>query len=90
MYRVALERILGFRLQGANLLLDPCIPKAWPGYEVSFRRGSSRYDISVENPLGVCRGVLAVKLDDQMLSVKPALVRLVDDGSTHRVKVILG
>jgi cyclic beta-1,2-glucan synthetase len=90
MYRVALERILGFRLQGDNLLLDPCIPKAWPSYEISFRRGSTRYEISVENPLGVCRGVLAIKLDDQMLTVKPALVRLVDDGSTHRVKVVLG
>jgi cyclic beta-1,2-glucan synthetase len=90
MYRVAVERILGFRLQGNNLLLDPCIPKAWPGYEISFRRGSTRYEISVENPLGVCRGVLAVKLDDQMLSIKPALVRLVDDGANHSVKVILG
>ena len=30
MYRVGLEWILGFRVQGKVLLLDPCIPKAWP------------------------------------------------------------
>ena len=90
MYRVALERILGFRLQGTNLMLDPCIPKAWPGFEISFRHGSARYDISVENPLGVCRGILAIKLDGKMLSKKPSLIPLADDGESHRVQIVLG
>ena len=89
-YRVALERILGFRLQGTNLVLDPCIPKAWPGYEISFRHGNARYDISVENPLGVCRGILAIKLDGQMLSKKPSLIPLANDGESHRVQIVLG
>ncbi|MGH6877085.1 MAG: GH36-type glycosyl hydrolase domain-containing protein, partial [Rhizomicrobium sp.] len=90
MYRVMLERILGFRLQGDNLLLDPCIPRAWRGYEISFRRGSAIYEIGVENPLSVSRGILAVKLDDRMITAKPALIRLTDDGAIHHVKVILG
>jgi cyclic beta-1,2-glucan synthetase len=89
-YRVALERILGFRLQGNNLLLDPCIPKSWPGYEISYRFGSARYDISVENPQGVCRGILAINLDGRMLSRRPSLVPLADDGASHRVQIVLG
>ncbi|MGH7007098.1 MAG: GH36-type glycosyl hydrolase domain-containing protein [Stellaceae bacterium] len=89
-YRVALEAILGFRLQGNNLLLDPCIPRAWPSFGISFRHGDARYDISVDNPTGVCRGVLAIKLDGKMVSGKPPLIRLVDDGASHRVQVILG
>jgi cyclic beta-1,2-glucan synthetase len=89
-YRVALERILGFQRQGNNLLFDPCIPKAWPGYEISFRHGSARYDVGVENPLGVCRGILAIQLDGQKLAGKPALIPLVDDGAGHRVRIILG
>ncbi len=36
MYRVALEWLLGFRLQGNNLVLDPCIPRGWPGFEITF------------------------------------------------------
>src|ERR1019366_6137501 len=52
-YRVALERILGCRVQGKNLLIDPCIPKAWRMYEISVRYRSARYEIVVENPLGV-------------------------------------
>jgi cyclic beta-1,2-glucan synthetase len=69
-YRAALERILGFRLQGDNLLLDPCIPKAWPGCQSRSGTAARATKIGVENPLGVCRGVLAIKLDGQMR--KPA------------------
>ncbi len=91
MYRVALEWILGFRVQGANLALDPCIPHGWPGFEISFRHRSARYDISVENPLGVCRGILAAKLDGAMLTAdKKSLIPLEDDGATHRVQIVLG
>jgi cyclic beta-1,2-glucan synthetase len=89
-YRVAIERILGFQLQGNNLLLDPCIPKAWPGYEISFRHGNAHYEISVENPQGVCRGILAINLDGRVLSGKPALIPLSDDGASHRVQIVLG
>ena len=91
MYRVALEGLLGFRLQGANLLLDPCIPRNWPGFEIAFRYRSARYQIVVENPHGVCRGVVSIKLDEEMLPLAQSpLVPLVDDGIVHRVQVVLG
>jgi len=63
MYRAGLEEILGFRLQGATLLVDPCVPKAWPGFTIVFRYRSARYDIAVENPRGVSRGVAHAELD---------------------------
>jgi len=90
MYRTALEGILGFRLQGSTLLLDPCIPKAWRGFEIVFRFRSARYDIAVENPLGVMRGVVRLELDGKAMSGDPALIPLVDDEATHRVRVVLG
>ena len=91
MYRVALEWLLGFRVQGANLMLDPCIPHGWPGFEIVFRYRSARYEIAVANPRGVCRGVLSIKLDDEMLAHDGRfLIPLVDDGNTHRVQVVLG
>ena len=78
-------------MQGDNLVLDPCIPRDWPGFEIAFRYRSARYEIAVENPLGVCRGILAIKLDGEMLTGnKKRLVPLVDDGATHRVQVVLG
>jgi glycine oxidase len=63
MYRAGLEWILGFRLRGTTLLLDPCLPRAWRGFEIAFRYHSARYDIAVENPRGVTRGVTGVELD---------------------------
>ncbi|HEX3859055.1 MAG TPA: glucoamylase family protein [Pseudolabrys sp.] len=91
MYNVALEWLLGFRLRGTNLVLDPCIPRAWPKFEVSFRYRSARYDISVENPLGVSRGVIAVKLDGALLTgSQKASIPLADDGAQHNVQIVLG
>jgi cyclic beta-1,2-glucan synthetase len=89
MYRVALEGLLGFHLQGTNLVLDPCIPRGWPGFEIVFRYRSARYEIAVKNPHGVCRGVLSITVDDVAGSEK-GLISLADDGITHRVQVVLG
>jgi cyclic beta-1,2-glucan synthetase len=90
MYRAGLEWILGFRLQGVTLLLDPCIPKTWPSFEIKFRYHSSRYDIRVENPRGVCHGVVRTELDGVALPGIQARVPLADDGTTHIVRVVLG
>jgi cyclic beta-1,2-glucan synthetase len=87
MYRAGLEEILGFQLRGASLLLDPCIPKGWPGFKIAFRYHSARYEIEVENPSGVCRGVVQAELDGGALS--GTSVPLVDDGATHSVKILL-
>ena len=63
MYRAGIEWILGFRLRGERLHLDPCIPRDWPGFRISFAYHSSRYEIDVENPLGVMRGIQRVEVD---------------------------
>jgi cyclic beta-1,2-glucan synthetase len=90
MYRAGLEWILGFRLRGATLLLDPCVPRAWLGFEIVFRYHSARYDITVENPRGATRGVTRVELDGAALSGDPAQIPLANDGAVHRVRVTLG
>ena len=90
MYRAGLEWILGFQLRGATLLLDPCVPKAWRNFEITFRYHSARYEISVENPNGVSRGVVRAELDDAVLSGEHARIPLVDDGTIHRIRIVLG
>ena len=89
LYRAGLEWILGFRLQGAVLLIDPCIPKHWPGFGITFQYHSSRYDIRIENPDGVCRGVGRAELDGAVLPDQPARIPLTDDGASHRVRIVL-
>jgi cyclic beta-1,2-glucan synthetase len=89
MYRAGLEWILGFRRRGTRLALDPCIPRAWPGFTIAFRYHSARYDIVVENPRGVTRGVSLMEVDGLPLDGQ-AGIPLADDGETHRVRVVLG
>jgi cyclic beta-1,2-glucan synthetase len=90
MHRVGLERILGFRLRGAALHLDPCVPRAWPSFQILYRYRSASYDIQVENPNGVSRGVVHLELDGQVLQEGMPTIPLADDGTTHRVRVVLG
>jgi len=95
LYRSGLEAILGFRVQGNTLAIDPCLPKAWPGYEIVFhhrgiRKTITRYEITVENPRRVSRGVVGAELDGVELGKGVARIPLVDDGQIHRVRVELG
>ncbi|HSG76023.1 MAG TPA: glucoamylase family protein [Burkholderiales bacterium] len=88
LYRAGVESILGFRLQGESFSIDPCIPRAWPGFEMVYKHRSARYDIAVDNPQGVSRGVASVTLDGKALGA--ARVPLADDGAVHKVRVVLG
>jgi cyclic beta-1,2-glucan synthetase len=89
MYRTGLESILGFRLRGTRLVVDPCIPRAWKGFTITFRYHSARYEIVVENPRGVSRGVSTVEIDGTLLDGLGS-IPLADDRTTHRVRLILG
>ncbi len=93
LYRAGLEAVLGFQLRGDRLRVEPCIPKDWPGFRLSYRhRGEQHltcYEIEVENPHRVCRGVARLELDGQTLAAEKD-VPLADDGGTHRLRVVLG
>jgi cyclic beta-1,2-glucan synthetase len=88
LFRAAVETLLGLRLHGPRLHLDPHLPAAWPGYELSLSYRSAKYRITVENPEGVEHGVTRVTLDG--VPVPGAVVPLADDGREHAVQVRLG
>jgi cellobiose phosphorylase len=77
-------------LRGATLVIDPCIPRAWPGFEMTYKFGSSRYRIAVENPNGVSRGVKRATLDGQAIPGAACIIQLKDDGAYHYGVVTLG
>ena len=88
MYRAGVEWLLGIRVRGTRLVVDPCIPSGWPGFTLSLRYRTARYDIAVENPTGACRGVAVLELDGVALDDRTG-VPLVDDRKTHRVRAVL-
>ena len=89
MQRVGLESILGLRIRGSTLHVDPCVPRDWPRYDVTITWRSTRYVLAVENSAGVSKGVASINLDGEDLPAGAA-VPLVDDGATHTVSVTLG
>lgn len=88
MYRAGLEHILGLRIEGHQLRIAPCIPKNWPGFSLTLRRGSTSFEISVANPDGVSSGVERLLLDGRELAAPS--VPLLQDGQSHRIEVVLG
>jgi cyclic beta-1,2-glucan synthetase len=89
LYRAGLESILGFGLQGDRLVIDPCIPRTWSRFTIAFRYRSARYDIAVENPQGISRGVMQLEVDATAAEPRTGIA-LVDDGKAHSVRVVLG
>ena len=90
MQRAGVESILGMRLEGDCLCIDPCIPKAWAGFDFTLRHRSSRYEIHVDNTEGVERGVAFAALDGAEVETHPLRLPLADDGATRRLVVRLG
>ncbi|MBC8031114.1 MAG: hypothetical protein H7Z16_13450 [Pyrinomonadaceae bacterium] len=88
MYRAGLESIVGFKLRGARLEIDPCIPRWWREFEINYRRGSAMYRIKVENPTGISHGVATIELDG--VRQTDGAIPLTDDGQNHTVRVVLG
>lgn len=88
MYRTALESMLGFNLKGETLKIEPCIPRSWLDFEIDYRRGKTLYRIKVKNPSGICRGVVEVSLDGNLLSSNE--IPLTFDGQTHEVIIVMG
>jgi cyclic beta-1,2-glucan synthetase len=89
-YRAGIESILGLRVQGDDLLVDPCIPKQWPGFEMTLRYRGASYQISVDNPTHVSRGVARIELDDKVLPHGATRIALANDQVMHKIRVILG
>jgi N,N'-diacetylchitobiose phosphorylase len=59
-YTAVTRHILGVRLTFDGLVIDPCIPSAWPGFSISRQWRGATYEISVENPDGIQKGVKSI------------------------------
>ena len=88
MYRVGLEAILGIQRLGKTLRINPCIPKGWSNYRVTYHVGETIFHIHVDNLAGVSRGITQVTLDGKVLPGSE--IPLPGDGHEHLVEVLMG
>lgn len=88
LYRVFLEDVLGLKVRGGTTLyIDPCVPSDWKEYEVSYRFGSTDYEVKVLNRSGTGRKASSCTLNGKKVS--PSAIPLTDDGKEKKVVVIL-
>jgi cellobiose phosphorylase len=87
-YQAATQHILGVRPTYKGLEVDPCIPKAWDGFEMTRVFRGTTYKLRVLNPYHVSKGVKALVVDSKPISGQ--LLPLFDDGKTHEIEVTLG
>jgi cellobiose phosphorylase len=79
--------ILGVRPQYDGLLVDPCIPKGWKGFEVVRKFRGATFKIKVANPRSVNKGVAKISVDGKLLDTN--LIPVMPEG-VYNVDVILG
>ena len=80
--------ILGIQPDYDGIKIDPCIPSGWKGYEVTRKFRGATYQIKVENPNGVSKGVKEVSVDGNL---QPSnIVPIFQDGKEHSVVIIMG
>ncbi|HNZ71506.1 MAG TPA: glycosyl transferase [Prolixibacteraceae bacterium] len=80
--------ILGIQPDYDGIKVDPCIPAAWKGFEVTRKFRGATYQIKVENPNSVCKGVKKVTVDGKVITGN--ILPVFESGTTHSVTVELG
>ncbi len=82
------QYILGLVPDYDGLKIDPCVPSAWKEYTMSRLFRGVKYNITVKNPDGVCKGVKSMVCDG--VKVNGNILPVFEAGSEHEVEVVLG
>ncbi len=85
-YFSATRYMLGIRPDFDHLTVDPCIPKEWKGFRVHRVWRGAVYQIQVENPDGVSKGVREIYVNGIQLHEIPSL----PEGEVAQVRIVMG
>jgi N,N'-diacetylchitobiose phosphorylase len=86
-YTAVTRWILGVRLTFEGLVVDPCVPADWKHFEVKREWRGAAYNIKVENPNGVQKGVKSVTLNGKPVTMP---IPPQKPGSVNEIVVTMG
>lgn len=86
-WRLAVEHILGLRLVDGDLLISPCLPKAWKGFEARITRPTGALIIRVEDPNSLGAGDVSITVDGE--GRVGQTLEFPTDGTTHQVLCVI-
>jgi N,N'-diacetylchitobiose phosphorylase len=86
-YTAVTRWILGVRLGFDGLIVDPCIPGGWEKFSVTRQWRGATFEITVNNPKGVQKGVTGVTLNGKPVH---GPIKSQPAGSVNQVVVTMG
>jgi cyclic beta-1,2-glucan synthetase len=84
-WRLGVEAILGLRLVGDRLQIEPCLPPRWSGYEATVRTEGGVLEIAVDNMKSSAGDAVEILVDGSI--IEGNLVELPRNGETRHVMV---
>ncbi|HEY2420267.1 MAG TPA: glucoamylase family protein [Neobacillus sp.] len=88
MFQAGLEYILGVKLQGDQLYIQPCVPSDWKTFCIDYKYKETTYSLEVYCQQDHDHPIQWV-IDGQDAG-KQSYLKLVNDGQVHQVEVHLG
>lgn len=86
-YFAATRYLLGIRPDFDGMVIDPCIPADWKGFTAVREWRGARYEIQVENPDGVEKGMAQIFLNDALLD---GPIPVQPKGTVSHVRIVMG
>ncbi|BCE01633.1 GH36-type glycosyl hydrolase domain-containing protein [Marinicellulosiphila megalodicopiae] len=87
-FYTATQYILGIMPDYSGLLIEPCIPTDWTTYNVKRNFRGASYDITINNPNGVSKGVVSIEVDGN--AIEGNIIDFATFSGTHKVVVTMG
>lgn len=87
-YKAGIEYILGLKIEGDKLQINPCIPKDWKEFKLKYEYKNTIYDITVKNPEGKEKSD-NIELFINGEKTEESFVRIKNDGNRYEILAIL-
>ena len=86
-FYAVVQYILGINPSYNGLEINPCIPNEWKGYKITRKFRGATYNISIQNPKGVSKGVESITVNGE--TIEGCVVPVLPAGE-HKVNVVMG
>ncbi|HZK26953.1 MAG TPA: glycosyl transferase, partial [Thermoclostridium sp.] len=87
-YVAITQYILGIRPTHDGLMVAPCIPASWDGFTITRVFRGVKYNIQVQNPNHVCKGVKKMIIGDEVIDGN--IIPVNSENKEYDVVVIMG
>jgi cellobiose phosphorylase len=82
------QYLMGIKPDYDGLRIDPCVPKDWRRFSITRAFRGATYQIDIDNPKGVNKGVRELKVDGKRYIGN--LIPVFRDGKMHKIKIVMG